>query len=191
MDNAICNANLLEGIYCADLVGLFDGDGWEDPLFTFDLFESSDLDRACAYERCPSLTFPKRNSVIPKDCVYEESNQSSKLRKSEQRNELEQSLSSRPKNEKILTRETPGKKQVSPPDILSLLTSKQLEQQLQHTAYCLAESMQRSAISRKRLHDQLGLRLDQEYYLNEAFNGQLSYLADDSVPFSHLAESIE
>ena len=51
MDNAICNANLLEGIYYADLVGLFDGDGWEDPLFTFDLFESSDHDRACAYER--------------------------------------------------------------------------------------------------------------------------------------------
>jgi len=187
MDSATCNANLLEDRYYADLVDIFDGDDCEDPLFTFDLFESSDLDRACAYERPPSFTFAKRlsiTSVIPEDFVYEEATRCPKRRKSEQRNDLEQSFSSRPTNEKVLTRDMWRKKTVSSPDILSLLTSKQIKRQLEHTEHCLVESIERSAISRKRLHDQLGLGLDQEYCPSQAFNCQLSYLADDLVPSS-------
>ena len=174
----------MDEIFDSDLASLFDGDESDDPLLTFDLFESSKVD--CAFEKSHSLTFARRSSitsVIPEDEVNGEENlfpiEHRKSERIEQGYTMDQSsLSSRPTNDKILAKEM-RTRAVSPPvGILSLFNPNQLKQQLELTKYRLAESMERSSISRKRLHEQINL--DQEYYPSLAFNGQRSVFSSQS-----------
>ena len=171
----------IEDIFNADLPGLFDGDECDDPIFTFDLFES-ELD--CAYEKSHSLAFVRRSSitsVIPEDEVYGKGFPT-KRRKSQRNTQectMDQTLFSRPTNNKILAKETTTRMVSPPAGILSLFNPKELEQQLEHTKLRLAESIQRSIISRKRLRDQTPL--DQEYCPSQTFNGQLSKYVHSSV----------
>jgi hypothetical protein len=110
---------------------LFDG---VDPLFSFDIFESSEtyempLDST---ERRLSLTFARRlsiTSIIHEDQEYQ----------------------------------VESRFPVSPPAILSLLNSDQLEKQLEATKARLAESMERSVMSRKRLNDEVNCIPEDQY----------------------------
>jgi hypothetical protein len=71
---------------------------------------------------------------------------------------------------------------VSPPAILSLLTAVQLELQLEETKARLAESMERSAMSRKRLNDEVDCTSPEEQYARrDSFKAQRSNSAPSSV----------
>ena len=160
----------IDDILNTDLAGLFDGDECDDPLFRFDIFESSELN--CAYEKSHSFAFARRSSVtlvIPEGEVYGEDTLFPTKRRKTERNEqeytMDQSLSLRPTSEIILAKET-RTGSISPSGTLSLFNPKQLKQQLEHTKSRLAESMERSSLSRKRLHDQI--HLDQEYCPSQA-----------------------
>jgi hypothetical protein len=159
-----------------DIASLFDVDVFceQDPLFTIDLLESPDM----MYGGLPTC------NMISKDDVYREETQHyfpSKRRKSERKEfefiKDESSLLSRATtNEKILLTKPLREKEAVPPtttttttttscsgSILSLLTPKELKQQLKHTANRLTDSMERSTNSRKRLNDQDNF---QEYCLS-------------------------
>ena len=75
---------------------------------------------------------------------------------------------------------------VSPPAILSLLTSDQLEKQLEATKARLAESMERSVMSRKRLNDEVGCSPEDQYSRpRDSYKVQRS----NSAPASVLSQS--
>ena len=74
---------------------------------------------------------------------------------------------------------------VSPPAILSLLTSVQLEKQLQETIARHAESMERSAMSRKRLNDEVDCSPEEQYSRRGSYKAQRS----NSAPASVLSQS--
>eukprot|EP00979_Chaetoceros_neogracilis_P002996 scaffold505_cov240-Chaetoceros_neogracile.AAC.1 len=158
----------------ADLLSIFDECGCEDPLLTLDPFESSN------FVGLPALT-----SVIPEDEVYEEEvthfPKSRKSKRIESDYIVDQSLSTIT-NEKVPTK-TSRKKMVptASTSILSLLTPKQLEQQLEQTKTRLVESMERSLTSRKRLNDQVNF--DQHCGLpsKQVFYSQLSNFGRSSI----------
>ena len=117
----------------------------EDQLFSFDSvsFESSEMYRL-TNERRLSLTFARRLSITS---VIHEGDQEYQLESFGKRDSVQTLIS---ENE-----EKHQEKVSSPPGILSLLNSVQLEQQLEHTKVRLTESMERSAMSRKRLNDEV------------------------------------
>jgi hypothetical protein len=182
-----------------DIASLFDVDVFceQDPLFTtIDLLESSDM----MYGGLPTC------DMISKDDVYREETHffPSKRRKSERKEfefiKDESSLLSRATtNEKILlTKPSREKEAVMPTttttttscsgSILSLLTPKQLEQQLKHTTNRLTDSMERSTNSRKRLNDQDNV---QEYCLTSqgALNSSHSQFSNLFVRSSSVLSS--
>jgi hypothetical protein len=172
-----------------DIASLFDVDGLceQDPLFTFDLLESSDMMYGGGL---PAL------DVISKDDVSSEETYffPSKRRKSERKEFefiMDESLLSRRAttngNKSLPTKPSRGQKKIAPSpststttcsgSILSLLTPKQLEQQLKHTTNRLTDSMERSIKSRKRLNDQGNF---QEYCPSqEALSNKHSHFSDN------------
>eukprot|EP00979_Chaetoceros_neogracilis_P012148 scaffold3133_cov219-Chaetoceros_neogracile.AAC.3 len=155
------------------IASLFDVDGFceQDPLRTIDLLESSDV----VYGGLSTL------DRISKDDIYREETHffPSKRRKSERKEFefiMDESLLSRATtNEKILPTKPSREKKTVPSSttttcssagsILSLLTPKQLEQQLKHTNTRLTDSMERSTKSRKRLNEQYNC---QDYFKNDS-----------------------
>jgi hypothetical protein len=179
----------------ASIADLFDADGCDNPLFIFDLFESStdsmlvDLPAATAALLLDDGT-PEHEeetedhtaSIVAEEKEKEHNGNHSfipmKRRKSELINSYQyatDSSSSTRERDQSLSRTTPAttneknintkasstmNKVTAPPVsfVLSLLTPEQLEQQLEHTKNRLAEFMERSTTSRKRLNDQVDFK---------------------------------
>eukprot|EP00979_Chaetoceros_neogracilis_P005804 scaffold1115_cov136-Chaetoceros_neogracile.AAC.1 len=179
----------------ASIADLFDADGCDNPLFIFDLFESStdsmlvDLPAATAALLLDDGT-PEHEeetedhtaSIVAEEKEKEQNGNHSfipmKRRKSELINSYQyatDSSSSTRERDQSLSRTTPAttneknvntkasstmNKVTAPPVsfVLSLLTPEQLEQQLEHTKNRLAEFMERSTTSRKRLNDQVDFK---------------------------------
>ena len=155
---------------------LFDG---VDPLFSFDVFESSGrtpygmpLD---SNGRRLSLTFARRlsiTSVIQEDQKYQEGSifpDRHTFHCCSPGREEDWCMPSMVPSSRSVTaineqNKRPARKQkVSRPAILSLLTSDQLERQLEATKARLAESMERSAMSRKRLNHEVDCIPEDQY----------------------------
>jgi len=84
------------------------------------------------------------------------------------------------------TRQERKSSRVSPPGLLSLLSSDELEQhQLKHTKARLTESMERSAMSRKRLNNEVDCR-PEEYSPRDSFK---KAQRSNSAPASVLSQS--
>ena len=183
---SILTSEELEHIDIMDdmLEDLFDG---EDQLFSFDgIFESSETTTTTTTNRLPkerrvSLTFARRlsiTSVIHEDHEYQVESMGERY--------SVQTLISENRDCSMVkkTRREIKKQEVSPPGILSILTSEELEHQLEHTKVCLAESMERSAMSRKRLNHEVGC--SSEYSLRVGFK---IARRSNSAPASGLSQS--
>jgi hypothetical protein len=172
----------------ASLANLFDVDGCDNPLFNFDLFESSADSMLVDFPAAAEALLI--DDVIPeheeetedhttiaaeeKEKETKEGNHSfipMKRHKSEQINSYQYAralhhprTTTTTKNKKNVTTKassTPMNKVTAPPVssiALSHLTPEQLEQQLEHTKNRLAEFMERSTTSRKRLNDQVDFK---------------------------------
>jgi len=134
--------------YNIPFLDVFDG---EDQLFSFDgIFESSETTTTTTNrlpnERRVSLTFARRlsiTSVIHEDQEYQ-------VESMGERDSVQTLISGNRDCSMVKkTRQEIKKQEVSPPGILSILTSEELEHQLEHTKVRLAESMERSDMSRK------------------------------------------
>jgi hypothetical protein len=187
------SATLEEDIfYDEHFASLFNADVvCEDPLYPFDRFESSDITLSTtntnrgtySCERCPCDRRISITSVIAEE-EYEDEIFSPKRRKVET-NELEcnmdKSLSRSVTNQIILSK-TSRTNNVQPaaaaaaPSLLSLLTPKQLDQQLDQNKDRLAESMKSSYTSRKLLNDHVDL--------------QLSNYSRGALPHDHIMSSL-
>ena len=179
----------------ASIADLFDADGCDNPLFIFDLFESStdsmlvDLPAATAALLLDDVTpeheeeteetedhtviaaeekekeqngnhsfipMKRRKSELINSYQYATDGSSSSTRERDQ--SLSRTTTTRPNEENVTTKASSTMNKVTAPavsSVLSLLTPEQLEQQLEHTKNRLAEFMERSTTSRKRLNDQV------------------------------------
>mmetsp|Transcript_15206 Transcript_15206/g.22764 ORF Transcript_15206/g.22764 Transcript_15206/m.22764 type:complete len:224 (+) Transcript_15206:48-719(+) len=189
-EDAFFDANL--DIDIMDDTGLFDG---PDQLFSFDVFEESSemyvlpLDT----ERRLSLTFARRLSITS---VIHEDNQECQIEnlfpdhcESNEHNPFHTSTFSPDQEDCTIIRKPrrQGRKpKVSRPAILSLLTSVQLEQQLEETKTRLAESMERSAMSRKRLNDEVDCSPEEYSPREDSFK---KAQRSNSAPASVLSQS--
>jgi hypothetical protein len=168
----------------ASLPNLFDADGCDNPLFIFDLFESStdsmlvDFPAAAAEALLIDDGIPEHeeetedHTVIAAEEKEKEQNGnhsfiSMKRRKSEQIHSYQyaralqhsRTTTTRTNEKNVTTKASSTMNKVPPVNIvLSLLTPEQLEQQLEHTKNRLTEFMERSTTSRKRLNDQVDFK---------------------------------
>jgi hypothetical protein len=167
----------------ASLPNLFDADGYDNPLFIFDLFESStdsmlaDFPAAAAEALLLEDVIPEHEeekedhtAIATEEKTEENANHSfipMKRRKSDLINSHQYAgalhhsrTTTATTNKKHVTTISPSStmnKVTAPPVsiVLSLLTPEQLEQHLEQTKNRLAEFMERSTTSRKRLNAQV------------------------------------
>ena len=163
----------------------------EDPLFPFDSvsFESSKMYRL-TNERRLSLTFARRlsiTSVFHEVQEYQEESLGERDSVQTLISENGDCSSSSMVAKKTKARQERQQKKVSPPGIISLLTSAQLEQQLEHTKARLTESMERSAMSRKRLNDEVDCSPEEHSPRRNSFNKKAQ--RPNSAPASVLSQS--
>jgi len=163
----------------ASLPNLFDADGCDNPLFIFDLFESStdsmlvDFPAAAAEALLIDDGIPEHHGEETEDhtaIAAEEKEKEHngrnhsfipmKRRKSEQIHSYQyRTTTTRPNEKNFNTKASSTMNKVPPVSIvLSLLTPEQLEQYLEHTKNRLTEFMERSTTSRKRLNDQVDFK---------------------------------
>jgi hypothetical protein len=163
----------------ASLPNLFDADGCDNPLFIFDLFESStdsmlvDFPAAAAEALLIDDGIPEHHGEETEDhtaIAAEEKEKEHngrnhsfipmKRRKSEQIHSYQyRTTTTRPNEKNVNTKASSTMNKVPPVSIvLSLLTPEQLDQHLEHTKNRLTEFMERSTTSRKRLNDQVDFK---------------------------------
>jgi len=176
-----------------DDMELFDG---VDPLFDFDVFEPSETQHGLPLDngRRLSLTFARRfsiASVINEDQEYQlESLFPDHYPFHNFSLDHEDCMPSMvPLSRSVTTiakHNRPARNpKISRPTFLSLLTSVQLEQQVEQTKARLAESMERSAMSRKRLNEEVDSCSLEEYSPRDSYKTQRS----NSAPASVLSQS--
>jgi len=194
----------------ASLANLFDvEDGCDNPLFNFDLFESSADSMLVDFPAAAEAlliddVIPEHEeetedhtTIAAEEKEKEQNGNHSfipmKRHKSEQINSYQYAralhhprTTTTTKNKKnVTTKASSTMNKVTAPPVssiaLSLLTPEQLEQQLEHTKKRLAEFMERSTTSRKRLNDQVDFK-HQDY---RPSSSQPDDSAIDCLPQQH------